>query len=114
MGRFVAGDVVVIPFPSFPAANADPLLLSPIFRGNHLPNYQQTKIRFPRIAAADFIAGMLPVDSFIRPNKTFTADKRIILFTAGRASTAKADEGRCQYHQKLLLSLTNEQLAVSS
>jgi mRNA interferase MazF len=44
------------------------------------------------LAAADFISGRLPVDSFIRPNKIFTADKRIILSTAGRASAAKADE----------------------
>ena len=44
------------------------------------------------LAAADFISGSLPVDSFIRPNKIFTACERIILSTAGRAAAAKADE----------------------
>jgi mRNA interferase MazF len=44
------------------------------------------------VTATDFASGALPVDSFIRPNKLFTACKRVILFTAGRLSRAKTAE----------------------
>ena len=96
MGEFVKGDVVVIPFPftdlsgnkKRPAfvitdlpgddiivcqitsrANSDPLSLS--------------------LGVSDFVSGGLPVYSFIRPNKIFTADKNIILSVAGHLSESK-------------------------
>jgi mRNA interferase MazF len=37
----------------------------------------------------DFISGGLPVDSFIRPNKIFTADKNCILSVAGHLGEDK-------------------------
>jgi mRNA interferase MazF len=69
MGQFVGGDVVVIPFP-FTGLS-----------GNKLP-----------IVRTDFISGSLPVESFVRPNKIFTADKNIILSTAGHLSDVKTGE----------------------
>ena len=39
--------------------------------------------------AQDFISGNLPIDSFIRPNKIFTADKNMILAIAGHLSETK-------------------------
>jgi hypothetical protein len=39
--------------------------------------------KFVKLGTHDFISGGLPVDSFIRPNKIFTADKNIILSVAG-------------------------------
>jgi len=41
------------------------------------------------IGANDFAVGSLPIDSFIRPNKIFTADKNIILSIAGHISETK-------------------------
>jgi mRNA interferase MazF len=41
------------------------------------------------LAAADFSSGRLPVDSFIRPNKIFTADKNLILSIAGHLTDEK-------------------------
>ena len=41
------------------------------------------------LEAHDFSFGGLPVDSFIRPNKIFTADKSIILASAGHLCEAK-------------------------
>jgi mRNA interferase MazF len=40
----------------------------------------------------DFISGGLPIDSFIRPNKIFTADKNIILFIAGHLTDTKIND----------------------
>jgi hypothetical protein len=37
----------------------------------------------------NFISGRLPIDSFIRPNKIFTADKKIILYVAGHLNENK-------------------------
>ena len=41
------------------------------------------------IGASDFVVDGLPVDSFIRPNKIFTADKNIILAVAGHLHETK-------------------------
>ena len=40
----------------------------------------------------DFASGSLPISSHIRPNKVFTADRRIILSVAGRVSPTKYSE----------------------
>ena len=40
----------------------------------------------------DFANGSLPVESFIRPNKIFTADKKLILSVAGHLSENKIKE----------------------
>jgi len=44
------------------------------------------------LEAADFAAGGLNQSSRIRPNRLFTADEGIILYRAGRISTAKLTE----------------------
>jgi hypothetical protein len=38
------------------------------------------------------LSGSLPVDSFVRPNKIFTAGKNIILSVRGRLSDTKITE----------------------
>jgi mRNA interferase MazF len=40
----------------------------------------------------DFISGSLPLDSFVRPNKIFTADKGLTLSVTGRLSDTKTNE----------------------
>lgn len=39
------------------------------------------------LASQDFISGSLPVDSFIRPARLFTADKSMIVRKAGLVNT---------------------------
>ena len=95
MGALVKGDVVIIPFPfsdlsgskrrpAFVVANlaGDDCILCQITSKAH------DALAAP-LAAADFIAGSLPVDSHIRPQKLFTADKNLVVSTAGRVSEAK-------------------------
>jgi len=63
MGKFVKGDVVVAPFPySIPLSNLD------------------------------FKSGTLHQDSFVRPNRLFTADSSVVLYKAGDLKRAKMDE----------------------
>jgi len=90
MGQFVKGDVVVIPFPftdlsgnkkrpAFVIADlpGDDIIVCQITSKSKSDPYAQP------IDASDFISGGLPVDSFIRPNKIFTANKNIILSVVG-------------------------------
>jgi mRNA interferase MazF len=99
MGQFVAGDVVVIlfPFSDLSGSKHRPAFVVADLPGDDIIICQITsRHKFDPFAlpltADDFISGNIPVDSFIRPNKIFTADKNIILSTAGRVSEAKTGE----------------------
>ena len=96
MGQFVKGDVVIIPFPftnlagnkkrpAFVLADlpSDDIIVCQITSKTKSDPFAQP------IGPHDFISGGLPVDSFIRPNKIFTADKNLVLYTVGRLSETK-------------------------
>ena len=96
MGQFVKGDIVIIPFPftdlsgnkkrpAFVAANlsGDDIIVCQITSKSKSDSFALS------LGAHDFVSGGLPVDSFIRPNKIFTADKNIILSVAGHLSEDK-------------------------
>ena len=95
MGRFVKGDVVIIPFPFSDLSNSKkrPAFVLANLPGNDIIVCQITSkahsdsYALP-LEAHDFATGGLPVASFIRPNKIFTADKNIILSTAGHLREA--------------------------
>jgi len=96
MGKFVKGDVVIIPFPftDLSGNKKRPAFVVADLPGDDIVVCQITsKAKTDSLAlsltAHDFITGGLPVDSFIRPNKLFTADKNIILSTAGHLSENK-------------------------
>ena len=96
MGQFVKGDVVIIPFPftDLSGSKKRPALVVADLPGDDIIVCQITSksksdpFALP-IAAHDFISGSLPVDSNIRPNKIFTADKNMILSVAGRLTDTK-------------------------
>ena len=99
MGQFVKGDVVTIPFPftDLSSNKKRPAFVVADLHGDDIIVCQITsKAKSDSIAlqlnAEDFISGGLPVDSFIRPNKIFTADKNIILSTAGHLTEMKIRE----------------------
>lgn len=95
MERFVRGDVVVIPFPFSDLSDSkrrpalvladlpdDDILLCEI-----TSQQSNTKFIVP-LTARDFISGALPVDSFIRPARIFTADKNLIVRKVGVVNTS--------------------------
>jgi mRNA interferase MazF len=51
------------------------------------------------LVAADFEHGRLAVDSFIRPNRLFTVEQSVILYTAAKVSDAKLQEVRAKIRQ---------------
>jgi mRNA interferase MazF len=100
MGKFVKGDVVTIPFPftDLTGNKKRPAFVVADLPGDDIIVCQITSKKSQADAfalsleAADFVSGELPVDSFIRPNKIFTADKNIILSTAGHLTDDKIRE----------------------
>ena len=99
MGKFVKGDVVVLPFPfsDLSGSKRRPALVIADLDGDDTILCQITSVaKFDKYAVAiksdSFISGSLSVDSYVRPNKIFTADKKLILSVAGRLSEEKASE----------------------
>lgn len=97
MGEFVKGEVVVIPFPfsDLSASKRRPALVLANFEGNDILLCQITsqfhtkeKYVIP-LNINDFASGTLPVNSYIRPTRIFTADKNIIVRTMGKISEEK-------------------------
>ena len=96
MGESVKGDVVIVPFPftDLSGNKKRPAFVLADLPGDDIIVCQITsKAKSDSLAlaleAGDFISGGLPVASFIRPNKIFTADKNIILSTAGHLGENK-------------------------
>jgi len=96
VGTFVKGDVVIIPFPFTDLSDnkkRPAFVVADLAEDDIIVCQITSKAKADSLAlslaAHDFITGGLPVDSFIRPNKLFTADKNIILSTAGHLSESK-------------------------
>ncbi len=95
MARFIKGDIVVIPFPfsDLSGSKRRPAFVITFLPGNDILLCQITskaskdKYSIP-ILSTDFVTGNLPVESYIRPNKIFTADQNIIIRKAGNVKPA--------------------------
>ena len=91
MERFVKGDIVVIPFPfsDLSGNKKRPALVIANLRGDDILlcqiTSQQSNDPFAlALNSTGFFSGSLPVNSFIRPLRIFTADKSIIFRKAGK------------------------------
>ena len=103
MGKPVAGEVVVLPFPqaNLQAGKRRPALVVTDLTGDDLILCQITSqarsdgysipLRVP-----DFEQGRLAVDSFVRPNRLFTVESSVVLYTAARVKAAKLEEVRAK------------------
>ena len=94
MEEFVKGNVIVIPFPfsDLSATKRRPALVLANLTGNDILLCQITsrcpdEKSFIALKTTDFKMGTLPVNSYIRPARIFTADKNIILRSVGVVST---------------------------
>ena len=99
MGKPVAGEVVVIPFPQtdLVVGKRRPALVLVDLPGDDLVLCQITsRGRFDQLTipldSRDFERGQLNHSSFIRPQRLFTVEKRIILYSIGKLRQAKLDE----------------------
>ncbi len=106
MGKPVAGDVIVLPFPQTnlqpgkrrPALvvvnlSGDDLILCQITSQTHRDSYS-----IP-LDADDFQTGQLNIFSYIRPNRLFTAEQSVILSIVAHVKTPKLDETLAKLRQ---------------
>lgn len=99
MGRFVKGDVVVVPFPfsDLSASKRRPALVIAELTGDDVilcqitSRHAKDEYAIP-ISDDDFQTGKLRQVSHVRPNRLFTADSNIILYRAGQLKTAKMQD----------------------
>lgn len=99
MEKPVKGDVVVVPFPfsDLSQAKKRPALVLAAPEGNDIILGQITsKAHHDKYSISlfdrDFSEGGLNLESFIRPNRLFTADKSLILYKAGKLKEEKLKE----------------------
>jgi len=99
MGKFIKGDVVVAPFPysDLTTSKKRPALVIAPLEGDDVILCQITSQMKKddysiSLQNADFKSGTLHQNSFIRPNRLFTADARIVLYKAGDIKNPKMDE----------------------
>ncbi len=99
LGKFVKGDVVVVPFPfsDLSKAKRRPALVLVDLKSEDLILVQITSQHiFDDYALGldnnDFLEGSLNKKSNIRPNRIFTADNKIILYKIGCINENKIAE----------------------
>jgi mRNA interferase MazF len=95
----VKGDVVVVPFPfsDLTEAKRRPALVLAELDGEDRILCQITSQQFMDryavpIYESDFEEGSLRKTSIVRPNRIFTADRKIILYRAGHLKSDKINE----------------------
>jgi mRNA interferase MazF len=99
MGKPVAGEVVIIPFPQtdLVVGKRRPALVLVDLPGDDLVLCQITSrarsdgYSIP-LDTGDFEQGQLNRPSFIRPQRLFTVEQRVILYSAGKVRRSKLDE----------------------
>ena len=98
MGRFVKGDVVVLPYPfsDFSSLKRRPALVvaelsDDVILCQITSNKVADTYAIP-IKRSDFATGRLRKNSNVRPNRLFTADSKTILYRAGKLKSSKVSE----------------------
>lgn len=101
MERFIKGDILVIPFPfsDLSESKRRPTLVLTDLPGDDIILCQITSknsrdLDSIFLTEEDFETGSLNRPSYIRPNRIFTADKRIILYKIGHIRSSKFQEVR--------------------
>ena len=99
MGKPVAGDIVVLPFPqtNLQQGKRRPALVLVDLAGDDLILCQITsQVHHDAYSIAveqgDCQSGRLAVRSYIRPNRLFTVEQSVIIYTAARLTGAKLNE----------------------
>jgi mRNA interferase MazF len=99
MERFIKGDVVVVPFPfsNLSGSKRRPALVLTNLRDDdiiicQITSKQTDDIFAQALKSDDFVSGSLPVDSFIRPLRVFTADKHIVSRKIGQISSERMNK----------------------
>jgi mRNA interferase MazF len=102
VGKPVAGDIVVVPFPqtNLQQGKRRPALVVVDLPGDDLITSQAHRDSYSiSLDKTDFQSGQLQVRSYIRPNRLFTAEHSIVLYTAAHMNRTKLDETLAKLRQ---------------
>ena len=98
MEKLIKGNVVVLPFPFSDLSNTKkrPALIIAVLEGDDIILCQITSSRSDKYSILlenkDFKEGNLNIESNIRPNRLFTADKSLVLYKVGSLKENKVQE----------------------
>jgi mRNA interferase MazF len=99
MGKLAVGQIITssFPFSDLSSTKLRPAIVVAIADFGDIILCQITSrayssTKFIKLSAKDFINGKLPVDSYIRPDKLFTADPSIVKNIYGEVTKAKLNE----------------------
>jgi mRNA interferase MazF len=99
MGKFVKGEIVVVPFPfsDLSASKRRPALVLVDLQGSDMILCQITGQTVGdnmaiKIDTSDVTNGKLNVSSNVRPNRLFTADESIVLYSLGKLKSNKLND----------------------
>jgi len=99
VGKPVVGEVVVIPFPQtdLKAGKRRPALVLVDLPGDdvilcQITSRARSDASSVALNAADFASGSLKQPSFIRPQRLFTVEQRVILYSVGTIRASKLSE----------------------
>ncbi|MEK7558723.1 MAG: type II toxin-antitoxin system PemK/MazF family toxin [Patescibacteria group bacterium] len=99
MGKFAVGSIVLVTFPfsDLKGQKVRPALVLANVEFNNLILCQITSKPYSskisiRLTSTDFATGGLPIVSYVRPDKLFTADTTIIKKTVGKLSSKTTDK----------------------
>jgi len=106
MGKPVAGDVVVLPFPqtNLQTGKRRPALVVVDLPGDDLILCQITsQVRSDGFSTpltqSDFQSGRLMQGSYIRPQRLFTVEKSVVLYNVGQVTDSKLQEVKAHLRQ---------------
>ena len=99
MGQLTAGEVIAVnfPFSNLRESKLRPALVLAKVEFDNVILCQVTSRSYSsssaiRLEKTDFAEGQLPLISYARPDKLFTADRSIITATVGRQTATKKDQ----------------------
>ena len=106
MGKFTVGQVVssAFPFSDLATQKLRPAIIVAIGDFDDIVLSQITSKMYSstnpvKLTAADFVVGSLPLDSYIRPDKLFTADKSVVSRVYGSVGDAKLQQVLAEIRQ---------------
>ena len=106
MGKFTVGQVVssAFPFSDLTTQKLRPAIIVAIGDFEDIVLGQITSKVYSstksiKLTAADFVVGSLPLDSYIRPDKLFTADKSVVSRVYGSIGDAKLQQVLAEIRQ---------------
>jgi mRNA interferase MazF len=96
MGKLAIGDVIAVPFPFSDLSRAKKRPALVVASAEHgdvilcqITSRSYASKRVLPIGSADFVRGALPMDSFARPDKLFTASESIAVGVLGSLTESR-------------------------